>query len=435
MSEVTTYSFSFPSFIRDEFDKKFARLNKKLAKMPEGEEVRIVSEVFEDRKILTPEAHKEVQRTRLFPKAKRYIPTPEDYMDVIFTKVEVTVPAVNKHPGFEVVGTINIQKDQSGEVVKTIYALDDEVNLAEVDVKLCHHCGTRRERRALTVFNEVSTGELKAIGSTCVHEYLGIDIWPVLHTFFNFYKEDDFYGSRGMATAWGYPMANLANACRVAYVGNSNYVKVGDSRYGEYNEDNTKSRVDNIHTAMFYGNDNNKAEREYFEEVLKTAPKVGNLLMDFYGDLDPTKSNFNSNIVETLFYVSEDGERKLRDFVVGKSRGVFVWAVFNALNKTKEAEVKKSAGPAKPSNHVGTIGERIEVSGTVTFTKECDGYYGSSMMVKIQDKDGNNFVSFGTGNGMWSLKTGDEVKAKGTVSKHDEFKGVKQTSLKRLSVS
>lgn len=432
MSEVKTFSFSFPSFIRAEFDKKFNLLNKKLLKMPEGEEVKIVKETFEDRKILKPEARKEVLRTKHLPKGKRYEVKEEDFLDVVFTEVEVTVPSVNKIPGYEVVGTITLLKDETGNVTKTIYALDDEVNLAEVDVKFCHHCGTKRQRKAVTVVREISSGELKSIGSTCVFEYLGVDIFPVLNTFFNFYKEDDFYGSRGMNNAWGYPIKNLADACRVAYSQNSFYVKVGDSRYGEYNANNTKSIVDGIHDVLFSPNEHTSSFRKEYLEVLKTAPKVAKLLVDFYEDLDAHSSNFNSNIVETLFYVNEQGDRKLRDFIVGKSRGIFVWAVFNALNKTKEQKVTV---PSKPSEHVGTIGERIEVEGEVTFVKTCENYYGSSRMIKFVDSKGNNFVSFGTGKGIWDAEIGDKIRGKGTISNHDEFKGIKQTNLKRLTLS
>jgi hypothetical protein len=424
-----TYSFSFPSFIRDEFDKKFNRLNKKLANMKDGNEVSIVSEAYEVRDILKPEPRKKVMATRNLPPKKRYVPTPEDYLKVNFTKVEVTVPGVNKLDGYEFIGTINIKGG-----VKTIFALDDSVNLSEVDVTYCHHCGTKRKRAAVYVFNEVATNTHRAVGSTCIHEYLGVDLHAVLNTFFNFYKEDDLYGSRGMTDAWGYPVEHLANACRVSHSLNPTYVKAGDPRYGEYNEDNTKNSVDYIHNVLYYPCTSTAELSKEFHAKLPSLPKVGSLLAEFYGDMDEKKSNFNSNIVETLFYVRADGSRELRDFIVGKARGVFVWAVFNALNKTAEKEAQKSQPSVTNSQHVGKVGERVEVQGTVTFTKICDGYYGESKMVKITDTKGNAFVSFGTGNAIWNLEKGDEVSIKGTVSKHDEFKGVKQTSLKRLSV-
>ena len=418
-----TYKFSFPSFIRDEFDKKFNGLNKKLKSMKDGEEVVIVGEEFEERKVLKPEPRRKHLDTRHLEVAERYVFKPEDYLDVIFTIVEVSIPSVNKIAGYKFAGTINIVLG-----VKTIFSVDDNVNLAEVDVQVCHHCNTRRNRARLHVFTEVATGNHKAIGSTCVHEYVGVDIDKVLHTFFNFYKEEDFYGSRGMRDAWGFPIVDLANAVRVAYALNSNYVKV--DRYSD--NDSTKSAVDRIHNVLTQPNEWNLVEAERFNEVLKTAPKVGSLIVDTYGDLDETESNFNSNIVESLFYVDGTGNRKLRDFIVGKTRGIFVWAVFNALKKSVTPPAPKVV--SKPSYHVGNVGERIVIDAEVTFTKICNSDWGDSKMVKLQDKDGNQFVTFGTGQGLWDINVGDEVSAKGTVSKHDEFNGVRQTCLKRLTV-
>ena len=415
----TTYSFSFPSFIRDEFDKKFTRLNKKLAKMKDGNEVEIVGETHEDRNILKPDVKDHIMKVAHQIKAganiSPYIPTPKDYLKVNFTNVEVSLPVQNKIQGYQLLGNINIEGD-----VKTIHSLDDNINLTEVDVKLCHHCNTKRQRKALTVFKELSTGDLKAVGSTCVHDYLGVDIFPILNTFFNFYKEEDLYGSNGMRKAWGYHIEELANASRVAYTQFQAYVKEGT----------TKARVDEVHRVMYNPSQYNMDEQKELLEVLKTAPKVGKLLLDTYKDMDATASNFNSNVVETLFYTHGDGTRTLRDFIVGKARGIFIWACFNALNKNAKPATPKA--PTKPSNHIGKVGERIDFDGEVTFTKIVDGFNGESKMVKFQDKEGNLLVTFGTGDKLWDLKEGDEVSLRGTISKHDEFKGIKQTQLKRV---
>jgi hypothetical protein len=414
-----TYHFSFPSFIRDEFDTKFNRLNKKLKAMRDGEEVQIVKESFEDRRILKPEARKKVMNTRC--SSKPYQPKKEDYLNVVFTTVEVSIPSVNKIEGYTFAGTINIKGD-----VKTIFSVDDNVNLSEVDVKICHHCNTRRKRTRLHVFTELATGDHKAIGSTCVHEYLGIDIDKVLNTFFNFYKEDDFYGSRGMTKAWGYPIEQLANATRLVYHINPTYTKAQDS-YGYYNENATKNVVDRYHTIMYNPSPYDLPQQAKAMEMLKSAPKVGNLLIETYGDLDEKASNFNSNVVQTLFY--DNGKEKiLRDFIVGKSRGIFVWAVFNALNK------KVTVSDAD-SDYVGKVGDKINFQGKVTFVKDCESYYGSIKMVKLQDKDGNLFVTFGNGKTLYEAKIGDEVTVNATVTKHEEFKGIKQTRLKMVVLS
>jgi ribosomal protein L31 len=232
-----SYRFSFPSFIKGEFLTKLAKVNKKLAGMANANQVQILSETMEPKDILKPHAFEKVKETHHLKKDSRYKPGPDDYMQVVFSIVEVSLPIQTKINGFELAGTINIEGG-----VKTIFSLNDEVNLAEVDVELCHHCGTKRKRKALYVFTESSTGNHVAIGSTCVHDYIGLDIDSILRTFFNFYKEDDLYNSRGMREAWGFPTLNLANACRVAYALNPTYSKASfDNGYGfETNSNGTK---------------------------------------------------------------------------------------------------------------------------------------------------------------------------------------------------
>lgn len=81
------------------------------------------------------------------------------------------------------------------------------------------------------------------------------------------------------------------------------------------------------------------------------------------------------------------------------------------------------------SAHVGEIKERIEFEASVEFTKEIDGFYGITTIIKLRDLDGNVFTWFASG---WhDVKRGDRVSIKGTVKKHDEYQGVKQTILTR----
>jgi hypothetical protein len=430
-----SYTFSFPSFIKGEFLTKLAKVNKKLAGMANANQVQILAETIETRSILKPDSRKKVLDTaKLMPVTARYKAGPEDYMDVVFSIVEVSLPVQTKINGYELAGTINILGD-----VKTIFSLNDDVNLSEVDVKLCHHCNTRRKRKALHVFTEEATGNHVAIGSTCVHDYIGLDIDKILHTFFNFYKEEDLYGSRGMREAWGFPIVELANACRVAYLHDSQYVKSsyndGYSRSGfSNNENGTKWRVDAIHNIMF-GNsirpEDIQDKANLLEELTK-APKVGKLLTETYGDLDPKTSNFNSNIVETLFYVDDEGNKTLRDFIVGKARGMFVWCVFNALNKQVKVEVQtKVEENTKPSEHVGKVGDRVQVSGVVKFAKDYDSDWGTRRLLVVKGDNGAEVKTYTK----HLIGVGSRVSLKGTISKLETYKGIKSTMVKRASFS
>lgn len=83
----------------------------------------------------------------------------------------------------------------------------------------------------------------------------------------------------------------------------------------------------------------------------------------------------------------------------------------------------------KASEYVGEIKERIEFEAEVTGVYGTEGHYGHTDIVKFKDGDRNMFTWFASG--YTDLERGDRITIKGTVKKHDDFKGVKQTVLTR----
>jgi len=90
---------------------------------------------------------------------------------------------------------------------------------------------------------------------------------------------------------------------------------------------------------------------------------------------------------------------------------------------------------AKKSEFIGTVGEKIEVEVT-TYKKirmENPNFYNSSVPILhlMKDTNGNQIRWFAYGKTI--LDEGVVTKIKGTIKKHNEFKGVKQTVLTRVS--
>jgi hypothetical protein len=86
------------------------------------------------------------------------------------------------------------------------------------------------------------------------------------------------------------------------------------------------------------------------------------------------------------------------------------------------------------SDWVGTVGEKIVVEGSVVFSTEIETRYGSSKLVKIEDRQGNVFVWFGSGRDAWKLERGMEIVLAGTVKDHDRYDGARQTKLSRCKI-
>jgi hypothetical protein len=99
-------------------------------------------------------------------------------------------------------------------------------------------------------------------------------------------------------------------------------------------------------------------------------------------------------------------------------------AAATAVERQKEREAEGRA-----SEHVGEVKERIEFEAEVIGVYGTEGFYGHTDIVKFKDADRNMFTWFASD--YTDLERGDRMTIKGTVKKHDEFRGVKQTVLTR----
>lgn len=106
--------------------------------------------------------------------------------------------------------------------------------------------------------------------------------------------------------------------------------------------------------------------------------------------------------------------------------------------RAAEERARIEAEKAK-SNFVGSIGDKIEFTAIVkrSFAYKAPSYYGYGDEIKhiheFVDSDGNVYV--------WHTSAaimpneGDTVTVKGTIKKHSEYKGTKQTVLNRCKVA
>lgn len=88
------------------------------------------------------------------------------------------------------------------------------------------------------------------------------------------------------------------------------------------------------------------------------------------------------------------------------------------------------------SSHVGSLKERLTIKCKLVFAKHIErDFMPSFELLKFRDADGNLFVSFFHGVVFCQdIDIGDEVTIKGTVKKHDEYQGVKQTIINRIKL-
>ena len=84
------------------------------------------------------------------------------------------------------------------------------------------------------------------------------------------------------------------------------------------------------------------------------------------------------------------------------------------------------------SQHVGEVGKRqVFASLTVLKVVDIDGEFGTTHLHIFRDEAGNLLKWFASNE---RLQTGNQYNVKGTVKKHDEYQGTKQTMLTRCKV-
>ena len=124
------------------------------------------------------------------------------------------------------------------------------------------------------------------------------------------------------------------------------------------------------------------------------------------------------------------------DLMEKSEAGEYYWGdMTGVIDYIKEQKALRA--PKTNSEHVGEVGDKIEVKLIFKqyFTFETHYTYSGELnfIYKFADEDGNTFT-WKTGKAM-ELEEGAEYMVKGTIKAHDEYKGDKQTVLTRCKIA
>lgn len=130
--------------------------------------------------------------------------------------------------------------------------------------------------------------------------------------------------------------------------------------------------------------------------------------------------------------------------------GFYFWKSYSDvvdLCNAKRDEFKKLNSPDFPdSHHVGSVGEKIEITATFTAEHSFETHFNyhsiTNYIYTFTDETGNVFI-WKTTSIIWdedakghqrALETGSKVRIKGTIKAHGEYRGIKQTELIRCKI-
>lgn len=127
--------------------------------------------------------------------------------------------------------------------------------------------------------------------------------------------------------------------------------------------------------------------------------------------------------------LTEENSKLHKEFLVTEDGRVFYWRTL--LDKIPTEE--------DPSQYVGQVGERLDL--VVTFKKrstyEIPSYAGwgtDTVGINVFRDDAGNCFIWKSTSAFFNIAEGSQVRLRGTVKEHSDYKGTKQTILQRCKV-
>lgn len=286
----------------------------------------------------------------------------------------------------------------------------------------CDHCRVDRQRRTTYLVESVETGEIKQVGSTCLHDFLGVDPHHLIR-FYTYLSDieaalDDEEGSGGGGRREWPTEDYLAAVCSL--IRTEGWV--------------SRSSGDGRPTAT-----------EAYDVLLRPKDRRGNPIYEVPTEQDEARAQAAIEWAQEELGRREYGRegRPLDEFesnllavsrcsvVPERGDGILAYLpVAHARFEEREIERRRRAEVDINSAHVGQVKERLTLTLTVESVHEQAGDYGVSFRTKLTDDEGNVFMGWFSN----ELARGERYVGKWTVKRHDVRDGVKQTVLARPDV-
>lgn len=294
---------------------------------------------------------------------------------------------------------------------------------------VCEHCNTKRTRNETFVVRNRETGAEVQVGRNCLADYIGTNTPAGLVQCFAFLRElkefnDEWGGGRWVEV---FEVHEVLAATTVA-IRLFGWCSRGQAMAQEGN--------DLIATASIVaGFLSPPRTREHNEDIFKRNEQI-KAAAQVPGDLD-----YAAQIVEWLAAQPRDTANDYmynlktavgRGMIEGKRLGIVCSAV-QAYERAMEREVRRTREieERKVSQYVGTEGERLR-NLPVTFVEARflkETQFGPLVKNVFRD-EASNLLVWITGQGC-GLNPGERAILTGSVKRHSEYKGVKETGLSR----
>jgi hypothetical protein len=338
-----------------------------------------------------------------------------DTYKTTFYKYEVT-GAAPKLEGWTFMCTI--EPTEAGNILRCVPGQEVDASY-QTAALVCQHCN--KNRRRSEYFLVKKDQDTKMVGRNCIRDFLGHTSPDRIAGFMEGLGELHGFCGDGAGCSREhrtYPVKEVAE-WTLAAIAKDGWVP------RSYNPEsctaNTVSELLNPPRQRDEFREWQKMREEYSKRI--KAEKVEACLAEILKlENVSNRSNFDNNLL-VIAKLEAAGYKEL---------GILVAGIANIARKI-EAEIAARNERANKSNEwMGTIGERKEFALVCVKIRDIATDYGKSTLLVFEDESGNVFKWFASGEK--DFEVGDKYILKGTVKKHDEYQGRRQTALTRCSI-
>jgi|HigsolmetaAR203D_1030402.scaffolds.fasta_scaffold03102_7 hypothetical protein len=326
---------------------------------------------------------------------------------------------VPKLDGWKFVAKIDHSLD-IGNVVRKVPNVDVVIPDVYRTRTYCDHCNSARFRRNTYIcFNE-ETNEFKQVGSTCVADFLGHDVYKIARRAeLLSYADEIARGSSnftGGDMRWIHTETYLAHA--VMAIRKYGWVSAKEAR--EANGDDVVSTRFRAYVTMYPNIENEETEKPS-EDDFRIAREAIEWVLAFEAN-DRHLSDYEANAL----IIARSSMIEYQHLGIAASIPA-MYLKHNERLKAKEATGVKSIDQ---SEHVGEVGVRQDFGRCrVLSVRTFDSSFGTTWFYTFATENNDVLVWFASKSAR--LFKGEIVNLTGTVKKHDIFNDRKQTVITR----
>ena len=296
-------------------------------------------------------------------------------------------------------------------IVRSAAGTEANVDRSTLIVGYCGHCTTNRpNRRKSYLVENVETGERIQVGSACIKDFLGHEGKPV------FLSTEDIEAGRGRGSYTPQSFETtyaLALAFAVAEVGGG--FKAASS-FGVSTRD--------LMASYLWGNSTvDRKLRAEVDAVLAAhtaaAESIRTAVREHFEDED---SDYAANMVAVLE----------ADVVESRQFGLLASTVGAYARMRGEHANRKDAPEPVEREWLGTVGDKVEVTGVVATAMTVDGFaYNTTQRFLVVDAGATLAKIYTSAAWSYDVRSGDTVTLSAVVKKHEMYGTDKQTVLTR----